>query len=1331
MAQINLCFRVAFLAALLPLSSGACVDLDLGMKSGTISNSNIIASSVQSVNTPAENGRLNYTSGSSWCAGTSDTNPYLQIDLQTLHVICAVSTQGNSQADKWVKSYTLQFSTNGTNWFDYKEGGQVKFLRGNDDRNSEVKHVVYGVLTRYLRFLPNTHWGGVCMRTEVFGVKQKPTCEIEAIGLAYGGKIPDSSFTASSYFNYIYGPSKGRLKGGHQGWGPKGIRNGDYLQIDLLYEYVICAVATQGANGFSEWTTQYKIHLSLNGTSFVTYQEDNVDRVFQGNSDRNGIVTNSLEEFSIARIIRFEPTAYHAWKVLRVEVYGVLLTKVPSQPPTSFRLAAISSTSITASWQLPPIFARHGIITGFKLFYKKKVCGGSATTLTIIGNGSIRSSNVTGLDKYTEYEFQVLAYTVDGDGPKSPVEVKTTKGDGECVEFDLGMEGGKIPDSRITASSSSTPAENGRLNYALGASWCAGTSDTNPYLQIDLQTLHIICAVSTQGNSQADQWVKTYKLLLSTNGTTWMDYREGGQVKVLVGNEDRNSKVKHILYGVLTRYVRFLPQTHQGGVCMRTEVFGVNQKSICDIQAIGLASSGWIPDDSFSTSSIFSSGYAAKYGRLNGTRVWKPNTTTDPNDYLQIDLLYEYVICAVATQGNPPSQSSALEWTTQYKLRFSLNGTTFFPYKENNIDKVFRGNSGKTDTVKNSLEEFASTKFIRFQPTAYHKYKALRVEVYGVPLTRVPSKPPTTFKLTASSSTSIKASWQLPPVFARHGRNITGFKLFCKKKGSGGSGATLTVRGGSTLNRLVTGLDYYTEYEFQVLAFTSAGDGPKSSLEVERTMEDAPSQPPSNFTVSATSSTSVTGSWQLPPGNSRNGIIKGFKLFYKRKDSSGLGTILPINNESSLNINVTGLNKYTEYEFQVLAFTSVGDGPKSSVVVERTKEDVPSQPPSGFNLTATSPTSITASWQLPPEHYRNGIIRGFKLLYKKKGASGSGSVQHINNQTTRTQDVTGLDKFTEYEFQILAFTSVGNGPKSTAIFEKTKEAAPSQPPSQFVVSVDSSTSMTASWQLPWKDSRHGIIKGFKLFYKKKDSGPEISLTIDNGNTSKRVTIDEYTEYEFQVLAFTSVGNGPNTSSVFTTTMEDAPSAPRFLSSVDVPPSNLHGPRITLSWCKPADPNGVLRDYTLFYSHGGVVTREVSGIDKDALNHTVDVLGGVTYQFHVRAVTIKPGPNGTTTVTAKEYKPSCGPEAVSSSAVNSSEMNVTWLGLPREVAHSDIIRYEVRLSVLENWKGIQSAYHSTINTSTTYVLVSGLAWCAKYEVSVRGYTVAGPGPYSRP
>ena len=49
--------------------------------------------------------------------------------------------------------------------------------------------------------------------------------------------------------------------------------------------------------------------------------------------------------------------------------------------------------------------------------------------------------------------------------------------------------------------------------------------------------------------------------------------------------------------------------------------------------------------------------------------------------------------------------------------------------------------------------------------------------------------------------------------------------------------------------------------------------------------------------------------------------------------------MLTIQNQGTLAKNVTGLEKYTLYEFQVLAYTSVGDGPNSSTIVERTKED--------------------------------------------------------------------------------------------------------------------------------------------------------------------------------------------------------------------------------------------------------------------------------------------------------------------------------------------------------------------------------------------------------
>ena len=92
--------------------------------------------------------------------------------------------------------------------------------------------------------------------------------------------------------------------------------------------------------------------------------------------------------------------------------------------------------------------------------------------------------------------------------------------------------------------------------------------------------------------------------------------------------------------------------------------------------------------------------------------------------------------------------------------------------------------------------------------------------------------------------------------------------------------------------------------------------------------------------MTAVTSTIVTASWQLPPADSRNGIIIGFKLFYKKRGSAGQATTLTINNGTALSKDVTRLDVYTEYEFEMLAFTSVGDGPRSSpVVVAKTMKD--------------------------------------------------------------------------------------------------------------------------------------------------------------------------------------------------------------------------------------------------------------------------------------------------------------------------------------------------------------------------------------------------------
>ena len=106
--------------------TGGCQERELGMSNGYILDRDITSSSIQNASTPAKNARLNYNGGSSWCAAAKDSKPYLQVELEMLYIICAVSTQGNAQGDQWVKEYSLQLSKDGTTWTDYQEAGAVK-----------------------------------------------------------------------------------------------------------------------------------------------------------------------------------------------------------------------------------------------------------------------------------------------------------------------------------------------------------------------------------------------------------------------------------------------------------------------------------------------------------------------------------------------------------------------------------------------------------------------------------------------------------------------------------------------------------------------------------------------------------------------------------------------------------------------------------------------------------------------------------------------------------------------------------------------------------------------------------------------------------------------------------------------------------------------------------------------------------------------------------------------------------------------------------------------------------------------------------------------------
>ena len=91
--------------------------------------------------------------------------------------------------------------------------------------------------------------------------------------------------------------------------------------------------------------------------------------------------------------------------------------------------------------------------------------------------------------------------------------------------------------------------------------------------------------------------------------------------------------------------------------------------------------------------------------------------------------------------------------------------------------------------------------------------------------------------------------------------------------------------------------------------------------------------------MTVNNSTSVLANWKLPPGISQNGVILGFTLYYRINGTSGQANTATVQDGTVLSTTITGLAKFTGYEFQVSAFTYAGEGPRSSVVTERTSED--------------------------------------------------------------------------------------------------------------------------------------------------------------------------------------------------------------------------------------------------------------------------------------------------------------------------------------------------------------------------------------------------------
>ena len=100
-----------------------------------------------------------------------------------------------------------------------------------------------------------------------------------------------------------------------------------------------------------------------------------------------------------------------------------------------------------------------------------------------------------------------------------------------------------------------------------------------------------------------------------------------------------------------------------------------------------------------------------------------------------------------------------------------------------------------------------------------------------------------------------------------------------------------------------------------------------------------PSNPPQNVTAVTQPSTEIQVSWSEVPEIDQNGVITGYEVMYRPLMAFGGVLMVATRNTTNTSLLLSGLEEFIEYNISVRAYTSVGPGPYSDVITERTDED--------------------------------------------------------------------------------------------------------------------------------------------------------------------------------------------------------------------------------------------------------------------------------------------------------------------------------------------------------------------------------------------------------
>ncbi|XP_053721320.1 netrin receptor DCC isoform X6 [Synchiropus splendidus] len=543
-------------------------------------------------------------------------------------------------------------------------------------------------------------------------------------------------------------------------------------------------------------------------------------------------------------------------------------------------------------------------------------------------------------------------------------------------------------------------------------------------------------------------------------------------------------------------------------------------------------------------------------------------------------------------------------------------------YSQDGVERERSVNVSEPESLELTVSNLKPEEGYSFRVIAYNDVgpgeSSTPLRITTKPDLQVPNRVES-FRADALSPTSVQVSWEPP---AQPNGPVVGYRLLWIETPSGKE-QNVDVNG---LNYKMEGLNKFTEYRVRVLAINRYGPGAASETVVVTTLSDVPSAAPQNITLEVVLSRSVKVSWQPPPHGTHNGLISAYKIKYRKTGRRGDQEAIEPNNFWYL---FTGLEKGSQYSFQVSAMTENGTGPASDWYTAETPENdldesqVPDQP-SSLHVRPL-PNSIIMSWTPPLSP--TILVRGYIIGYGV-GSPYAETVRVDSKQ--RYYSIENLEPSSHYVISLKAFNNAGEGVplyESAVTRSLTDTSTPMIPPVGVQAVALSSDSVRVSWadNSMTKNQKSSEVRYYSVKWKTSYSTSGKYKSADTTALSHTVTgLKPNTMYEFAVMVTKGRKSSTWSMTAHATTYEAAPSsAPKDLTVI----SREGRPRaILISWQPPMEANGRITGYILYYTlekNMPIDDWVMETIGGDRLTHQVaDLNLDTVYYFRIQAKNAK-------------------------------------------------------------------------------------------------------------